>query len=364
MVGPVCAERRNAPERCSDNAGRSNAGQGQAQVQASSHTHAHAYMRPDRATLAALDLGTNNCRLLIARPIAEGFRVVDAFSRIVRLGEGLSRTNRLSTPAMARTLEALHICSRKMRRLGVTALRAVATEACRRAENCAEFLALVEAETGIVVEIIPAEEEGRLAISGCAALLDSSWPYALVFDIGGGSTELMWVRVHAGLRPELIDQVSVRCGVVSLAERYGGDQISEAVFEAMIAEVGNNLTVFERRNGIGTALAQGLVQMLGTSGTVTTLAGVHLGLERYERSRVDASYLQLSEARAVTQQLMALDFAGRAAHPCIGQDRADLVMAGCAVLEAICRTWPVGRIRIADRGLREGILVELLAQGA
>ncbi|WP_051340297.1 Ppx/GppA phosphatase family protein [Azospirillum halopraeferens] len=313
-----------------------------------------------RPVFAALDLGTNNCRLLIARAIPGGFRVIDAFSRIVRLGEGLSRSERLSERAMERALDALRICGAKIERRGVTAVRAVATEACRRARNCGSFVDAVERETGIAIEIISSQEEGRLAIAGCASLLDPAIPYALVFDIGGGSTELMWLEVAPGRRPRLIDQISVRCGVIGLAERYGGDHIPPARYRAMVEEVAEHIGPFAARNAITERHAGGRVQLLGTSGTVTTLAGVHLGLPRYDRRAVDGRFLGLSDARSIIESLVTLDFAGRAGHPCIGPERADLVVAGCAVLEAICDCCPVDRLRIADRGLREGILVDLI----
>ena len=310
---------------------------------------------------AAIDLGTNNCRLLVARPAPGGFRVIDAFSRIVRLGEGVSLTGRLCEDAEERAVEALGICARKMERRAVTVSRAVATEACRRAVNGSAFLDRVRAETGIALEIITAEEEGRLALAGSAALLDRGVPEALVFDIGGGSTELMWIRVPRRGPPRVLDQISIPCGVVSLAERFGGVDVPPAAYDAMIADVHAALTGFEARNGIGGAVARGRVQMLGTSGTVTTLAGIHMKLPRYDRNKVDGSYLAICDARRVSRDLLGLDLAGRAAHPCIGRDRADLVLAGCAVLEAIVALWPVDHLRIADRGLREGILVELMA---
>ncbi|TWB35120.1 Ppx/GppA phosphatase family protein [Nitrospirillum pindoramense] len=313
-----------------------------------------------RPVLAALDLGTNNCRLLIARPGREGFRIIDAFSRIVRLGEGVSRTNALSDEAMARTVAALKICGNKMRRRGVTDLRAVATEACRRAANCGSFIDRVAEETGIRIEIISAEEEARLALAGCAALLNRRIPRALVFDIGGGSTEIMWLSFSRG-RPMLIDQVSVPQGVVSLTETFGGDRVLPEAYRGMVDTVGAALADFDARNDIRREVAAGRVQMLGTSGTVTTLAGIRLGLTRYDRSQVDGSWLGLEEARAISKSLLDLDYAGRSAHPCIGHDRADLVIAGCAVLEAIWERWPVENLRIADRGVREGILTELLA---
>ena len=256
---------------------------------------------------------------------------------------------------------ALRICAAKLERRGVTAVRAVATEACRRAENCDDFIDLVERETGIMLDIISTHEEARLALAGCAPLLDPAVRCALVFDIGGGSTELMWLELGAGGRTRMIDQISVPQGVVGLTESYGGDRVSAATYVRMVDEIAAALAAFEARNGIRRSVENSEVQMLGTSGTVTTLAGIHLGLQRYERSVVDGSYLQIDHARAVSRRLLELDFAGRAAYPCIGRERADLVVAGCAVLEAICDTWPVTRLRIADRGLREGILVDLIA---
>lgn len=315
---------------------------------------------PVRPVFAALDLGTNNCRLLIARPAGGGFRVIDAFSRIVRLGEGMSRSDSLSDTAIERTLEALRVCEAKIARRGATAIRAVATEACRRAANRAEFVSAVERETGITIEVISTKEEGRLALAGCAALLDPAVPHALVFDIGGGSTELIWLSVGHGRPPQVVDQVSVRYGVIGLAESYGGDRIDAVTYHRMVEEVAAAIRPFGERNAIGRRLGEGRVQMLGTSGTVTTLAGIHLGLDRYDRRAVDGSWLRMDHARAVIRRLLALDFEGRAAHPCVGRERADLVVAGCAVLEAIAACWPVERLRIADRGLREGILVDLI----
>ncbi len=314
-----------------------------------------------RPVFAALDLGTNNCRLLIAKPApGGGFRVIDAFSRIVRLGEGLSRNDCLSDPAMERTIAALRVCGSKIERRGVTAARAVGTEACRRAANCGDFVATVERETGIALEIISSEEEGRLALAGCASLLERSPPFALVFDIGGGSTELMWLALEPGRPPRVLDQISIRCGVIGLTEEFGGPEVTPAMYDRMVDAVADAIAPFEARNRIERRVAAGQVQMLGTSGTVTTLAGVHLGLGRYDRRAVDGSYLRIDHARSVIGHLIGLDFDGRARHPCIGHDRADLVIAGCAVLDALCNVWPVERLRIADRGLREGILVDLI----
>ena len=318
---------------------------------------------PDEApSFAALDLGTNNCRLLVARPAGTAFRVVDAFSRIVRLGEGLDRRGRLSEAAMDRTIEALKVCAAKMARKHVVCARSVATEACRRAANCGDFLERVRSRTGLDLEIIATDEEARLALLGCAPLLVEGQPYAIVFDIGGGSTEIMWVERTDDAPARLLDSLSVPLGVVNLSETFGGDRLEESQFSAMVDLAADALAVFETRNAIASRVAAGTVQMLGTSGTVTTLAGVHMGLRAYDRNLVDGSYLDFNDVALVTRRLLALDCAGRATEPCIGTDRADLVLAGCAILEAVCRAWPVGRLRVADRGLREGILLTLMGR--
>jgi exopolyphosphatase/guanosine-5'-triphosphate,3'-diphosphate pyrophosphatase len=313
---------------------------------------------------AALDLGTNNCRLLVARPIGTGFRVVDAFSRIVRLGEGLGATGALSDAAMARTLDALRICADKIAARKVAGGRYVATEACRRAANCEAFLTRVNDEVGLEIEIISSREEARLVVAGCAPLLHPRIPYAIVFDIGGGSTEIVWLRLARGpdgrRSPHILGAISLPFGVVTLTDRFGGADVSPATYRLMIAEAAAALIPFERNHRILRHVREGRVQMLGSSGTVTTLAGIHLALPRYIRGMVDGSMLTFEQIAAVSEHLAGLDFAGRAANPCIGRERADLVLSGCAVLDAICATWPVGRLRVADRGVREGILLDLM----
>ncbi len=310
---------------------------------------------------AALDLGTNNCRLLVVRPSSSGFDVLDSFSRIVRLGEGLQATGRLSERAIERTIAALHICAGKIRRRRVTQMRCVATDACRRADNCASFVDRVKRETGVRLEIIGAGEEAALAAAGCTPLLDSSRGRALVFDIGGGSSELMWLAVARRASPRLLDSISLPWGVARMAETFGSDRISDRTYRAMTEAVVPWLRRFDEKNGISAAVAAGRVQMLGTSGPVTIVAGLHLGLARYRRDLVDGCSLGFGDVDAVSATLRRLDREGRAQLPCIGRERADMAVGGCAILEAICRMWPVGSIRVADRGVREGILFNLIA---
>ncbi|WP_340150098.1 Ppx/GppA phosphatase family protein [uncultured Sneathiella sp.] len=308
----------------------------------------------------ALDLGTNNCRLLIAKRQGKGFRVIDSFSRIVRLGEGVSLTGKLSEGAMDRTVEALRICADKMRRVGVTHMRCVATEVCRKAGNSEEFLARVAEECGIELDIITTAEEAALAAEGCAPLIDYRHRNALVFDIGGGSTELIWLGLRGRRRSEVLGWMSIPYGVVTLTERHGGMEITEDAYANMITDVSEHINDFEAAHGIAERISEGRVQMLGTSGTVTTLAGVHFGLERYNRRRVDGAWLNTRAMLDICHRLATSDYAARVMEPCIGEERADLVVSGCAIVEAMHKRWPVKKLRVADRGLREGMLLGMM----
>jgi exopolyphosphatase/guanosine-5'-triphosphate,3'-diphosphate pyrophosphatase len=323
----------------------------------------------------ALDLGTNNCRLLVARPSRRGFLVIDAFSRIIRLGEGVLRSGYLSDAAMSRTIDALKICSDKMRRRNVSRSRLIATEACRIAANSGEFIDRVRRDTGLSLEIVSRETEAKLAVSGCASLIDRNCDWALVFDIGGGSSELIWLDLTKLDRPwrrSIYDRLEVQSciagwtslpiGVVSLAERHGSREVSRENYEAMVADVTAALADFEDAHRFRGRIANGCAHFLGTSGTVTTIAGIHLGLPAYDRSRVDGCWLGAPDVRRVSDALIGMSYAERVAQPCIGQERADLVLAGCAILEALLRVWPCQRLRVADRGLREGILATLMAE--
>lgn len=318
---------------------------------------------------AALDLGTNNCRLLVARPDGRGFRVVDAYSRIVRLGEGLGRGCRLGDAAMERALEALAVCRDKLVERGVSRSRLIATEACRAAENGPAFVDRVRSEIGLSLEIVSRQTEARLAVAGCASLVDPDADGVVLFDIGGGSSEIVWLdlRNRCGARGYALTRfirtwISLPVGVVNLAERHGGKHVSSEIFEAMVHDAAEHLEAFALGEQLSEAICSGKVHMLGTSGTVTTLAGVHFGLKRYDRRRVDGAWLEQQDVSAMIERLRGMPYEERVGNPCIGADRADLVLAGCAILEAIRRRWPCRRLRVADRGLREGILMELMAK--
>ena len=322
--------------------------------------HRMIHRRSGPPHFAALDLGTNNCRLLIARPQGEGFAVVDAFSRIVRLGEGLAASGRLSDAAIDRTLAALAVCADKLRRRNVTLSRAVATEACRQAANGVAFIDRVHRETGIRLDIISAREEARLAVLGCHPLIEPGEGPALIFDIGGGSTELVLVETRIGAAPRILDWQSAPWGVVSLTEAepltVAPDQdVRLDAYARMRARVAESFAAFAMRLPRAPQ-----PRLLGTSGTVTTLASVHLGLPSYDRQAVDGLIVPAIAMRGICGRLAAQSLDERAGQACIGGERADLVVAGCAILETIMDLWPAERLGVADRGIREGILRTLM----
>ena len=302
----------------------------------------------------------------MAQPQQPGrFRVLDAFSRIVRLGEGLEATGRLSDDAMDRAVDALRACATKLSHRPLRGVRLIATEACRRASNGEAFLARVRAETGLELEIVDRETEARLAVAGCSALVDPQAHGAVLFDIGGGSSELALLdlrrRRRHDLDPAIVSWTSLPVGVVTLSERFGGGRkVTREIFAAMVADVQAHLEAYEERGAIAGALAEGEVHLLGTSGTVTTLAGIHLQLPRYDRRQVDGTWLGTARASTLVDTLLSMTYEERMANPCIGRDRADLVLAGCAILIAIQNTWPCERLRVADRGLREGLLTSMM----
>lgn len=339
--------------------------------------------QPDPTALyAALDLGTNSCRMLIAQPKGSQFHVVDSFSKSVQLGQGLEQTGRLSRAAMTRTLNALRICRQKLQRLKVDRMRLVATEACRRGANSRQFISQVKRETGLTLEIIEPEEEARLAVVSCAPLVSTKSEQVLVVDIGGGSTELVWIdlshvppaerpsaimRLHAGFTQDpgpfaaakVVDWISVPLGVATLRDQFADVEDDSARFALMSWFFEENLEKFapsteeQARDGF---------QIVGTSGTVTTVAASHLGLKRYDRTKVDGLRMTSDQIDAVIHGYLKQGAAGRRADPRIGKDRQALIMSGSAILQTLMRLWPTDRLSVADRGLREGLLYQQMSR--
>ncbi len=320
----------------------------------------------------AIDLGTNNCRLLMARRAGRGFRVVDAYSRIVKLGEGLTHSGELSEPAMDRAIEALQVCADRLAKRKATKIRAIATEACRAARNGDEFLDRAREATGLPLEMITSEEEARLAVQGSLDLLDESRDAALVIDIGGGSTELCWVDLAewrnrggfaSGGRPPMRAWSTMPLGVVTLSEQFPepeGDAARADWYAEMKACAAKALKPPRGAKRMRSIFTEGRAHLVGTSGTVTSVAGVHLNLDRYVRDKVDGIWMTTAEAREACNRLAIRDAKGRAREGCIGEERADLVLAGCAIYEAVMDAWPAEQVRIGDRGLREGMLLNLM----
>lgn len=316
---------------------------------------------------AALDLGTNNCRLLIAKPTRAGqFYVVDAFSRIVRLGEGLEKNGGLSQSAMDRAIEALKICAAKLDRQPIKKYRLIATEACRQADNGAQFLERVKQEANLNLELINRETEARLAVSGCASLIGQHANSVILFDIGGGSSEIALIKFDGKRSPRLSNHIvawtSLPVGVVTLSERHGGKVVTQEIFDSMVGEVEQLISHTAPDDLLNFEPDVENFHLLGTSGTVTTLAGLHLDLPRYDRRQVDGLWMKDAEVDSMLAQLLSWDIDKRSANPCIGPDRSDLVLAGCAIMQAIRKRWPSHRMRVADRGLREGLLNDMMAR--
>lgn len=321
------------------------------------------------SNFAAIDLGTNNCRLLIARDAGESFRIVDSYSRVVRLGQGLAATGRLSDDSMDAAVAAIGVCATKMKAKRVKRWRCVATEACRRASNGEAFLKRVKAETGISLEVISPRVESRLAVMGCVNLVDPTKDVSLVIDIGGGSTELSWVDVrklrddqskHRLHRPPISAWASLPIGVVTLSERVPEIDDKAVWYEDLKNVVRETIVEQGCETRFTNVFQQGRGHLIGTSGTITSLAGIHLKLPYYQRAKVDGLWLRSSDAVAVARDMGSRTFDERAAEPCIGKDRASLLVAGCAIIDVLCEMWPSKMIRVADRGLREGMLIGLM----
>ncbi len=335
-----------------------------ADIKVRAPTHKERRRRGDvkAPAFAAIDLGTHNCRLLIAVPGSGGPRVIDGFSRIVRLGEGLGSGSCLCEEAISRTVSALRVCAGKLKRHKVLSYRAVATEACRRADNRASFFERVQNVTGLKLEVISAEEEARLTLAGCVPLLQGGAKRGLLFDIGGGSTELTWVSLEENGVPKVIGMTSLPIGVVTMAEEYGQPDCTEAAFNSLAAKVDRLLEPFDAQYGVTERVTAGDALLLGTSGTVTTLGALHLDLPKYDRSLVDGMVLERGRVVDLMHRVSKLNCEERSKMPCIGPERADLMVMGCAILAAVMRRWRMPEIRIADRGVREGLLLAMIGE--
>ncbi len=315
---------------------------------------------PSQDYIAALDLGTNTCRLLIAAVTPEGPKVVDSFVRVIRLGEELATKGHISEAATSRALFALTMCAKKLKSYKIQRLRCVATAACREASNRDAFLEVIRAKTGLELEVISTGEEARLAIIGCTDLLDCSTRYGIGFDIGGGSTEVMWMELFQQKPPEIIDWISLPFGVVTLSETLQGNPAPYPPLQKVRKVIAKEIKAFCDKAFIHPHLRGKNVQLIGTSGTLTTLAALHMDLQKYDRTRVNGFYLTPEIVNKTIASIYAMTPEERLAHPCIGPLRADLVLGGLAIFEGIYDIFPINPVRVADRGVREGLLVDLM----
>lgn len=310
---------------------------------------------------AAIDLGTNSCRLVIATPTPSSFRIVETFSKITRLGEGIINNNELSHTAIRRTINALRVCAGVLEEYQpIVKARYVATAACRRAKNCRYFMDLVKKETGLNIEIISPQEESRLAVVGCVPLLNRNIKRALVFDIGGGSTEVSLARMSNSGRTIIEGFVSLPYGVVTVSEAFPEHDMTDLAYNTIIDRTHKILAEFEEKYHISEEIKNQKIQVLGTSGTVTVLGAIHLNLSRYNRSAVDGLALSAQDVDKTISKIKRMGDEGRKKHACIGMQKADLTIAGCAIIEGLMSFWNVSEITIADRGIREGILLDLM----
>ena len=299
--------------------------------------------------------------MVIATPTPSSFRIVETFSRITRLGEGIIKDNELSRPAIKRTIGALKVCAGVLAEYApIYKGRYVATAACRRAVNCKEFIDAVKRETGLNIEIISSKEESRLAVVGCIPLLNRNIKRALVFDIGGGSSEISLARVTNSGKTFIEGFVSLPYGVVTVSEAFPAQEMTDLAYNTIIERTHKILSEFEEKYQISEAIRNQEIQIIGTSGTVTVLGAVHLNLPRYNRSAVDGLSISRQDIERAINKIKRMGDEGRRKHACIGAQKADLTIAGCAIIEALCSFWPIAEITVADRGIREGILLDLM----
>lgn len=319
------------------------------------------HVRQNSGYYAAIDLGTNSCRLIIAEPTPSSFHVVETFSRVTRLGEGIINANMLSKPAVRRTISALKVCRAIIDEyMPLMRMRFVATAACRRALNCRDFENTVKKETNLPIEVISSKEEARLAVVGCMPLLNRMIKRALVFDIGGGSTEISLARITETGKTFIEGFVSLPYGVVTIAEAFPGHDMTTLAYNTIVERTQKILQEFEDKYQIYDAVQKQEIQIIGTSGTVTVLGAVHLNLSRYNRAAVDGLAMSGTEVTKVINRIKSIGYEGRCRHSCIGKQKADLTISGCAIIEALCSFWPISEITIADRGIREGMLLDMI----
>lgn len=322
-----------------------------------------AHITPQTAEyLAAIDLGTRNCRLIIAKHHGGQIEIVDLFSRFVCLGEGVAQSRRLGRKAMERTITVLKQCAKRLSHYPNVVFSGVTTDAVRRAENAQSFLRRVARETGLKLEMIDEKEEAYYEVLGCARVLDMRKKRHIIFDIGGGSSEIILCSLDQEKRVRIDEMLSLPYGVVNLYESV--DKLTFTSYTSIVEEVQNLCRRFLVAH-LGDLASQDVsaFQVIGTSGTTTTVAAMHHNLKMYDRERVDGTSLCFEDVQKVIHYVQSLSPAERRSNAFCGHVEDDLVLTGFAILEGILRAVPCMYFTVTDAGVRDG-LIRTLAYGA
>jgi exopolyphosphatase/guanosine-5'-triphosphate,3'-diphosphate pyrophosphatase len=299
--------------------------------------------------VATIDIGTNTVLLLVAERDGEaGLRPVVERATITRLGEGVDRTHRLAPAAIARTVECIADYGRSVRELGVERVAVVGTSAMRDASGGEEIRAAVRAHVGVDARVISGDEEARLTFRGALSGLTTSDAELAVFDIGGGSTEVVLGRRVEG-RHVISWARSFDVGSVRLTERHGEDRVA---IQRAVREVFASVPPLP-----------GAGEPVGIAGTMTTLAAVSMQLVPYDGARVHGHVMTRQELEAVLDRIAALDVESRRGVPGMEPKRADVIVAGAVIAVSLLDRWGATTMRISDRGVRWGLAEELREAG-
>ena len=295
---------------------------------------------------AAIDIGSNSLRMLVGDVVCDQIVPEHYFRHVTRLGGGYNPLFGISAEASARTLPVLELFAQILDKMEPTCTRVVATEAVRRAVNGQQFVADVLARTGFIVEIIDGDEEAALSSAGVLAGLKPQPVAALVFDIGGGSTE--FIVIKDGKR---LWQKSYPLGVVSLAEAPAPELGIERVLTLLVKDL--------CAAGLSALLADERCELVGTAGTVTTLAALDLAMIEYDWQRINNYTLSHSTLLSLYELLLPLTATERELLPGMEKGRGDLIVHGAGIVLSLIKLWGKERLRVSDFGLLEGILLSM-----
>jgi exopolyphosphatase/guanosine-5'-triphosphate,3'-diphosphate pyrophosphatase len=316
-------------------------------------------------------------------------KVIDSFAKIISLGEGIKQTGVLSEEAIERTIVALRACKKKLDSHRIYKMRAVATEACRQASNTKSLIERVNSEIGVDLEVISPQEEARLVLKGCSGVISDEKNYGILMDIGGGSTEVVWLKINKGMtRPTIsvIDSISLPFGVVTISDTYTHSKNNQEIYTVLRKNILSTIDTFMKKNNIRTNFSKGDVQVITSSGTTTTLGSLTLGLSTYDRSSVDGKDFSSKKIVEVGEELLSRYLSSTPTTVKLGKEknfitnkffdhvldksseefkifaynRMGLLAAGVVIINSILESIGDCLVRIADRGVREGILYDLM----